>query len=133
MTVNPDWTPPPPPDPSGKRPIRPGRVWIGIGIAMGGHLLTILIGWIASLIFSSPGGGGEPAVLNFLFIAGAGQVVLAIAALIVGIVLIVKGRDGGIGVGIIIGWAVGLIISPILGFGVCVSLVNSGDGGGMFG
>ena len=126
MTVSPDWTPPPPPEAAGKRPIRTGRVWTGIGIALSGHLLTILIGWVIALLIS-----GEPA-LNFLFIAGGGQVVLAIAALVAGIILTVKGRDGGIGVGLIIGWAVGLIISPVIGFGVCVSLVNSG-GGGMFG
>jgi hypothetical protein len=122
MTVSPDWTPPPPPDPGvggGKRPIRTGRVWAGIGIAIGAHLLTILIGWIAALLLS-----GEK-VVNFLFVTGAAQVLLAIAALATGITLIVKGRDGGIGVGIVIGWAVGLIISPVIGFGVCVTLVNN--------
>jgi hypothetical protein len=122
MTVSPDWTAPPPPGQAGKRPIRAGRIWIGIGIAIGGHLLTILIGWIVAVLIS-----GEQ-VVNFLFVAGAGQVVLAIAALTAGIILIVKGRDGGIGVGIVIGWAVGLIISPVVGFGVCVALVNSGNG-----
>ena len=128
MTVSPDWTPPPPPEQagSGKRPIRPARVWLGIGIALGAHLFTILIGWLAALLFS-----GEDVVL-FLFVSGAAQILLAIAALVVGIILVVKARDGGVGVGIIIGWAVGLIISPIVGFGVCVSLVNSGSGG-MFG
>jgi hypothetical protein len=133
MTVNPYWTPPPPPpEPagSGKRPIQTRRVWAGIGIALGGHLLTILIGWLASLIFSSAGESRETQALNFVFIAGAAQVVLAIAALVVGIILAVKGRDGGIGVGIIIGWAVGLIISPVVGFGVCVAIIN---GSGAFG
>lgn len=127
MTISPDWTPPPPPPPdpagSGKRPIRTGRIWAGIGIAVGAHLFTILVGWIAALLIS-----GEK-VVNFLLVTGAAQVVLAIAALAVGITLIVKGRDGGIGVGIVIGWAVGLIISPVIGFGVCVTLVNSGNGG----
>jgi hypothetical protein len=121
MTVSPDWTPPPPPQASGRRPIRPGRIWVGIGAALGGHLLTILIAWIVAL-----GVSGEKPV-NFLFVAGIGQVVLAIAALAIGITSTVRARDGGIGVGIIIGWAIGLIISPVIGFGVCVSLVN-GDG-----
>ena len=129
MTVSPDWTPPPPPEQagSGKRPIRPGRVWTGIGIAMGGHLFTIFIGWLVAVLIS-----GEEA-LNFLLVSGAGQILLAIAALVVGIILVAKGRDGGIGVGIIIGWAVGLIISPIVGFGVCVALINTGSSGGLFG
>lgn len=122
MTVNPDWTPPPPPQQAGKLPTRPGRIWIGIGISVAGHLLTILIGWIVAVSIS-----GEE-VVNFIFVAGAGQLVLAIAALTVGIILIVKGRDGGIGVGIVIGWAVGLIISPVVGFGVCVALINNGNG-----
>src|SRR5262245_36803936 len=112
MTVSADWTPPPPPGPAGdgKVPIRAGRVWVGIGIAMSGHLLTILIGWLAGF-FS--GSGGDEAALNFLFVAGIGQVILAIVALTAGITKTVRGRDGGVGVGIIIGWAVGLIISPI--------------------
>lgn len=134
MTVSPDWTPPPPPEQAGngKRPIRTGRVLAGIGIAIAGHLLTILIGWIVSLFYQSPSGGNDTAVLNYLFVAGAGQVILAIAALTVGIILTVKGRDGGVGVGILIGWAIGLIITPVVGFGVCVLVINSG-GGGLFG
>lgn len=126
MTVSPDWTPPPPPQNTGdgKRPIRPGRMWTGIGAALGGHLLTIIIGWIVALTIS-----GEPA-FTFLFVGGIGQVVLAVAALVTGIILAVKGRDGGLGLGIIIGWAVGMIISPVVGFGVCVSLV---DAQGVFG
>jgi len=124
MTVSPDWTPPPPPEASGRRPIRPGLLWIGVGIALGGHLLTILIGWLVALNVS-----GE-APVNFLYVAGIGQVVLAVAALAYGITATVRARDGGIGVGIIIGWAIGLIISPVVGFGVCISLV---DGNGTFG
>jgi hypothetical protein len=63
-------------------------------------------------------------------VALIGQAVLAIAALTAGIILAVRGRDGGIGAGILIGWAVGLIIGPPLGFGICVTLLNTG---GMFG
>jgi hypothetical protein len=129
MMVGPDSTPPPPPEQADKHPIRPRRIWTGIGVALSGHLLTILIGAFASLIFSSPGGGGEVAVLNFVFIAVIGQVILAIAALGIGIFRMVKGQDGGVGVGIIVGWAVGLIISPVVAFGVGVSLVNSSTGG----
>ncbi|HEX6684819.1 MAG TPA: hypothetical protein VF062_18585 [Candidatus Limnocylindrales bacterium] len=125
MTVSPNWTPPEPPRPAdGKQPIRPGRMWTGIGLALGAHLLTILVGWIVALTMS-----GE-AAFTFLTVAAIGQVVLAIAALVAGTILAVRGRDGGIGLGIIIGWAVGMIISPVIGFGVCVSLVDSQ---GMFG
>jgi hypothetical protein len=102
-------------------------VWLGIGIAFAGHLLTILIGWILAVVMS-----GESVAL-FLFVAAIGQIVVAIAALVVGIILVVRGQDGGVGVGLIIGWSIGLIITPIIGFGVCVALVNSTDGGGVFG
>jgi hypothetical protein len=127
MTVSPNWTPPPP-EPAGetRRPIRTGRLWAGIGVTMAAHLLTIIIGWGSAFLIS-----GEPAV-TFLLIVGIGQLLLAIAAVTYGIVQTVRARDGGVGAGVIIGWAIGLIISPFIGFGVCVSLVNS-DSGGMFG
>jgi hypothetical protein len=121
MTENPGGLTPMSPVPEGegrKSRIRAGRLWTGIGEALAGHLLTILIGW--GMALASP----DEAASTFLVIAGIGQVLLAILALGIGITLTVKGNDGGLGVGIIIGWAVGLIISPIVGFGVCVSLIK---------
>jgi hypothetical protein len=104
-----------------KRPIQAKRILAGIGIAFGGHLLTILVPWAVAAVVKP---GSIDVASTFLMLALIGQVVLAIAALATGITLAVK-RDGGIGVGILIGWAIGLIISPILGFGVCVSLINN--------
>ncbi len=109
-------------DPRGNQP---RKMWLGIGIAALGHLLTIVIPWGAALAMSGEAAG------NFLALALIGQVILMIGVLAVGITLAVK-RDGGVGVGLLIGWAVGLLISPIVGFGVCVSLINQ-SGGGPFG
>lgn len=118
MTVRPDPT-----------PTRPARVWTGIGIAIGGHLLTILAGWLAAAIYSSPGGGGESAVLNFVFIAAVGQAILALAALITGVILIVSGRHRGLGAGLITGWAAGLLLSAATGYGVAVLLYHTSGSG----
>jgi hypothetical protein len=125
----PGWIPPPPPPTSGRVAIRPGRVFIGIGIALAGHLLTVGVAWLVALLFSN---GDEYSVdenrlVLFLFAATIAQVVLMVLALAVGITLAVRNNgDGGIGVGIVIGWAIGLIISPVVGFGVCVALLSAG-------
>ena len=47
-----------------------------------------------------------------------GQAVVFLGCLVTGIILTVK-HDGGIGVGLLIGWAIGVIVAPIVGFGVC--------------
>lgn len=99
------------------RPTQPRKIWLGVGIALLAHLLTIVIPWGIALVIS-----GEPAA-NFLALALIGQVIVMIAALAVGITLTVK-REGGVGAGILIGWAIGLMISPVIGFGVCVSLID---------
>ncbi|WP_162907870.1 hypothetical protein [Allorhizocola rhizosphaerae] len=104
---------------------QPRKMWLGIGLALLGHALTIVIPWGVAMVVS-----GEAAA-NFLVGALIGQAILLIVALAVGITLAVK-RDGGVGVGLLIGWAIGLIISPVVGFGVCVALINQ-SGGGLFG
>lgn len=128
------WTPPPPP-PSYQGPgqpaasaIRPGRVFIGVGIALAGHLLTLAVAWILAVLFSSATSNDEVAVggdraVFFLVAASIAQVLLMIVALAVGITMAVR-KDGGIGIGIVIGWAVGLIVSPVVGFGVCVAILG---------
>ena len=115
----PQWTVPTPP-PSGDRPIRGGKVAAGIGVAILGHLVTIGIAVLGIL-------ASAQASLAWLTVALAAQVALFAACLTVGIVWIVK-RDRGFGLGLLIGWAVGVIVLPVVGFGVCVALVNQGSG-----
>jgi hypothetical protein len=104
--------PPPPP----QRPIRAGAVWAGIGLAVLGHLMC------AGLVAAALWGAGDAA--DQVLIGGSllGQLVLFVAVITAGTVLIVKG-DRGIGTGLFIGWAAGLIVLPLVGFGLCVALV----------
>jgi hypothetical protein len=112
----PQWTVPPPP-PSGDRPIRGGKVAAGIGVAIAGHLVTIGVVVLGILLTSAAA---------WLVVALALQVALFAACLTIGIVWIVK-RDRGFGLGLLIGWAVGVIVLPVIGFGVCVALLNQGS------
>ena len=107
-------TPPAPaPYPPPRRPITLGRIGIGVAIAIGAHLLTlvpILFGFADST-------WGTAGAVIFLGL----QALLFPTLLTLGIVGIVR-QDGGIGVGMLIGWAVGVIVS----FGGCVALINAG-------
>lgn len=114
----PQWTVPPPP-PSGDRPIRGGKVAAGIGVAIAGHLLTIGVA-VVGVAATTAG--------VWLVVALALQLALFVACLTIGIVWIVK-RDRGFGLGLLIGWAVGVIVLPVVGFGVCVALLNQGSTG----
>ena len=103
----PQWTTPPAPD-DGRLKAR--RVWGGIGIAMGGHILTILVS-IGLATVDSTGW--------WLGVGLLAQVALFVACLTVGIVLMSR-RERGIGLGLVIGWAVGFIVLPVIGFGICL-------------
>ena len=111
------WTvPTPPPPPGGDRPIRGSRVALGIGLALLGHLITVAL---AIPSFTTPDEYGL-----WLGAALTGQAVLFVACLVLGIVLIVRG-DRGIGLGLLIGWAVGIIVLPVIGFGACIVALRS--------
>jgi hypothetical protein len=116
MTFGPQWTVPQPP-PSGGRPIRGGKVAAGIGLAIGGHLVTIAVAVLGILATNAAA---------WLVVALVLQVVLFAACLTIGIVWIVK-RDRGLGLGLLIGWAVGVIVLPVVGFGACIVLLNQGS------
>lgn len=108
--------------PRPRRPIRGGRVAAGVGIALGGHALTVVVpalGFVAD--------NEDLAGIGLLVMLGA-QLLLALACLVVGIVLTVK-QDGGIGIGLLIGWGIGLLIAPVVGFGLCVAAFNAGTVG----
>jgi hypothetical protein len=94
-----------------RRPIEGRRVAIGVGIALAAHLLTLLP------MFGVFVDSGAAVTGAFLFLIA--QVILFVVLLVLGIVRTVK-QDGGLGVGLLIGWAVGLIVS----FGGCVALLS---------
>jgi hypothetical protein len=107
-----DWNVPRPPG-GQSAPIRGRRIVAGIGIALAAHLatLTLLLG---GLLLRDEDFAVGPGLIALL----VGQLLVFIGCLTVGIVLIVR-QDGGIGVGILIGWAVGVLILPVAGFGLC--------------
>jgi hypothetical protein len=110
------WDVPPPPRPA--QSIRGGRVGAGIGIAMAAHVLTIAPIVLGALLDDE----GIAVDIGFPVLL-IGQAVVFFACLIVGIVLTVR-QDGGYGVGLLIGWAVGLLTVPVAGFGICVTVAN---------
>jgi hypothetical protein len=125
--------PPPPPPPGSfevprgmgpgrRRQIRGGRVAAGVGIALAGHALSLVVPVIGAAAQS------EELMWNGLLVMLGAQLLLALVCLVVGIVLTVK-QDGGIGIGLLIGWGVGLLIAPVVGFGVCVAAFNAGSVG----
>lgn len=112
------------PLPPNPRPIRGGRVALGIGAAVLAHILSIALGLGVGAALS----GGDQlsgALLTILI----GQVLVFVACIALGIVLLVRG-DRGIGLGLLIGWAVGVLVLPVVGFGVCVAALSGTGVGG---
>ncbi|MEV0566941.1 hypothetical protein [Dactylosporangium sp. NPDC050588] len=122
--MNPNWTVPTPP-PGGERPIRGRKVAAGLGIAAAAQVLVIIIGVVVTIAFGASD-NSENALLG-VYLEMLLQVVLFVACLVVGIVWIVR-RDRGLGIGILIGWAVSVIVFPIAGIGVCLAIVNANTG-----
>ncbi len=103
----------PPPFPPPARAIRASAVWAGVGLGLLGHLL--LAGVVAAALWG-PGDSLDEILLSGSLV---GELVLVITVVTAGTLLIVKGHRG-LGLGLFIGWAAGLIALPVIGFGVCV-------------
>ena len=108
-----EWTVPPPssqgrPGWQPQRPVRGGMVALGAGIALFAQVLAIGVGILAT-------GDAADAVRLVLIL----QIPVFIGVLVAGVLLIVKG-DRGLGIGLFIGWAIGIVALPVVGFGVCV-------------
>jgi hypothetical protein len=110
---------PPPTPPAPRERIRGSRVAAGIAVALGGHVLSIvaLVVGIATDNSEFSAGAGLIALV-------AGQIVVFLTCIIIGIVLTAR-REPGFGVGLLIGWAVGAIAAPFAGFGICGWAVNT--------
>jgi Ca2+/Na+ antiporter len=114
-------TPPPPPEP---RPIRGSKVGLGIGISIGLHVLVIGAG----IGFSALAVQSSDQLATALGLMLLGELLVFLAVIIWGVLQIVRG-DRGLGVGLLIGWAVGVIVLPVVGFGVCVATLSGGVSG----
>ncbi|GGJ84004.1 hypothetical protein GCM10010123_12140 [Pilimelia anulata] len=93
------------PRPAPPRPVDPGRVAAGVGLACVAHLLTIL-----PLLFLFL---GEDSSASAGFVFGfplVGQVLVLLGCVLGGALLIAR-RDGGMGIGLLAGWPVGLILA----------------------
>ena len=118
----PGWTTPPAPPQAGQRLIRGRRVALGIGLALAAHAVPILmiIGMVA--LSADQGDAVGTVIVIDLILEG----LIFLGCVVIGIVLIVR-SDRGVGVGLLIGWAVGVLVLPITGFGVCVALLNQAN------
>jgi hypothetical protein len=127
MPPNSGWTvPAPPPLPNGEeRPIRGGKVAAGLGIAAGAQVLAIGIGVLVTIALAASD-DSENALLG-VYLEMLLQLVLFVASLVIGIVWIAR-RDRGLGLGILIGWAVSVIVFPVAGIGICIAVVNANSG-----
>ncbi|MDI1465526.1 hypothetical protein QEZ54_31610 [Catellatospora sp. KI3] len=102
---------------------RARRMWRGAGIAALGHAATVGAATLAALAFARPGDGYYyDSDLESAYIATGllSQLVLGMTVLVYGITRIVK-RDS-LGVGLLVGWAVGLLVTPIPALMVLTSL-----------
>lgn len=125
MTLPPpsDWTvPPPPPPPGDQRPIRGRKVAAGLGLAALGQVAAIGLGLLVTIALGQTE-NSENAWLG-VYLEILLQVLLFIACLVFGIVWIAR-KDRGIGLGLLIGWAVSTLVFPIAGIGVCIAILNS--------
>jgi hypothetical protein len=128
LPPNSGWTVPPPPPlpPNGQdRPIHGRKVAAGLGIAAGAQVLAIAIGVGATIAFAASD-NSENALLG-VYLEMLLQLVLFIVSLVIGIVWIAR-RDRGLGLGILIGWAVSVIVFPVAGVGVCIAVINANQG-----
>jgi hypothetical protein len=113
-----EWTVPPPP---GGKKIRGRWVTAGIAVALAAHVLTLFVA--SAPHFVNP---DQPINFTWLLIA---QAVLLLAFIAATIALFAKDQQGW-GLGVIIGWAVGLIVVPDIGIAACINALNSGTGVG---
>jgi Ca2+/Na+ antiporter len=109
---------PPPPEP---RPIHGRKVGLGIAIALGLHVLVIAVGIGFPALAVRPADQLGTALVIILL----GELLVFLASMIWGLMQLVRG-DRGLGVGLLIGWAVGVFVLPVVGFGVCVATLSGG-------
>lgn len=115
-----DWTVPPPPQVPGQRPVRGRRVAVGIAWATLAHVLAAGLGIASTAAFS-----GDERAYYGLYAGLIAEIVVFVVCLVLGVVFLAGSRgDKGVGVGLLIGWAVGVIVLPAVGFGICVWLVS---------
>jgi hypothetical protein len=85
---------------------------LGFTLGVAGHLLAFALGYLAArLARPSPGGGFEDVASAVFTFAGI-EFLLALACLIGGVLLLLRGRRE-LGTGLLLGWLVGAVASWI--------------------
>jgi hypothetical protein len=105
------WAPP-------RRRVKGGRIAAGFAIAFAGHLLTLVVATVGVAADS------DDVIIAGIYVGLGGQLLVFLACLAIGITLTVR-QEGGIGIGLLIGWAVGVLIVPVVGFGLCIAALNN--------
>ena len=100
------WTVPAgPPAARAHRPVQGRKVMLGGGLAVAGHGLAVVATFVVGYTGSVYG-------FAWLFIVAI-EALLFLACLVCGIVWIVA-RDRGIGIGLLVGWPVGLLVPVVV-------------------
>ena len=100
------WTVPTAPvAPPIRRPVRGRQVLLGGGFAFGGHTLALVVTFIIAFTGS--------VYDSTWVVVVAMEVMLFFACLVCGIVWITS-RDRGIGIGLLVGWPVGLLVPVVV-------------------
>lgn len=102
----PQWTVPEPP-PSDERMIRPGMVALGIGTAVLGHVVAGVIG-VAGFV-----GAVGDGPFRLMLAGPVAEAILSLVCLPISIVWMTR-RKQGLGIGLLIGWAIGLMMTFVL-------------------
>jgi hypothetical protein len=105
---SPQWTTPRPPRGAEGRPVRGWRVTAGIGLAVLGHAAIVGVASLVSVLGHSVGG---------LWIVIPAEAALLAVCVTLGVLLLAHG-DRGLGLGLLIGWAVALLVAALLWFGL---------------
>lgn len=89
----------------------------GFGVALLAHAFTLLL--LSLGLF-----GGDDALGTWLIVALVGQGAVFVGCVTAGVIAINRG-DLGFGVGLLVGWAVGVMVVPFAGFGLCLVALDS--------
>jgi hypothetical protein len=92
--------------PGGRGPIRAGRVWASAGLVIVAHVVSVAVVVVLAAIGTGP--------LLALLVGAVAQAVLLVVVVAVGVPLVAAG-ERGFGLGLLIGWGVGIVVLPVLG------------------
>ncbi|GHJ45110.1 hypothetical protein Cs7R123_24520 [Catellatospora sp. TT07R-123] len=110
--------------PADPNQVRARQMWRGLGLSALGHLGTVLAATVFALAFGSgPDYYGSDIESVYAVTGLISQGLLAVAAVTYSVVRLVR-RDTGTGTGVLVGWGVGLMVTPVVAVMVLVILTR---------